>query len=65
MATEKEVVCETTICDGSRDVVTVILHDIQADVAAVAANYGKYVVYAAAAFVGFYVFRLFRQSRRA
>lgn len=65
MATEKEVVCETTICDGSRDVVTVIMNDIQADVAAAAKNYGKYVVYAAAAFVGFYVFRLLRQSRRA
>lgn len=64
MANEREVVCETTICDGSRDVVTIIMHDIQADVAAVAENYGKYVVYAAAAFVGFYVFRLLRKSRR-
>lgn len=65
METEKEVVCETTLCDGSRDVVTVILHDIQTDVAAVAKNYGKYAVYAAAAFVGFYVFKLWRKSRRS
>lgn len=65
MANEKEVVCETTICDGSKDVVTVIMHDIQTDIAAAAGAYGKYVVYAAAAFVGFHVFQLWRKSKGA
>ena len=63
MANEKEVVCETTVCDGSRDVVTVVMNDIKTDVAAAAEAYGKYVVYAAVAFVGFQVFRLWRESR--
>ena len=64
MANEQEVVCETTVCDGSKDVVTVIMNDIQTDIAA-AADIGKYVVYAAVAFVGFQVFRLWRESRGA
>jgi hypothetical protein len=65
MTDEKEVVCETTICDGSKDVVTVIMHDIKTDLAAAAGTYGKYVVYAVAAFVGFQIFKLWRRSRRA
>ncbi len=65
MEHEMEVVCETTVCDGSRDVVTVVMNDIKTDVAAAAEAYGKYVVYAVVAFVGFQVFRLWRESRRS
>lgn len=65
MADEMEVVCETTVCDGSKDVVTVIIDDIQTDIAAVAGKYGKYAVYAVAGFIGFHVFKLWRKSRRA
>ena len=65
MANEKEVVCETTVCDGSRDVVTVVMNDIKTDVAAVAEAYGKYVVYAVVAFIGFQIFQFWRKSRRS
>lgn len=65
MANEKEVVCETTVCDGSRDVVTVVMNDIKTDVAAAAEAYGKYVVYAAVAFIGFQIFQFWRKSRRS
>jgi len=65
MANEKEVVCETTVCDGSRDVVTVVMNDIKTDVAAAAEAYGKYVVYAVVAFIGFQIFQFWRKSRRS
>lgn len=56
--------CNTTIDDGSNDIVRIVSQQVKADVAMVAGDYGKYVVYGVAGLVAFQLGKLWLRSRK-
>jgi len=54
----------TTVDDGSIDVVRIVSEQIRADVTSAATKYGKYVVYGAAGLIAFYLGRIWWRYRK-
>lgn len=54
----------TTVDDGSYDIVRIVSQQVKADVAMVAGNYGKYIVYGVAGLIAFQLGRLWWRYRK-
>ncbi len=54
----------TTVDDGSPDVVRIVSEQVKSDVATVAEKYGKYVVYGIAGLIAFQLGKLWWRYRR-
>lgn len=54
----------TTVDDGSYDVVRIVSEQVRSDVATVAERYGKYVVYGIVGLIAFQLGKLWWRSRR-